>query len=81
MLKVIRFIGQNLGKLEALHVKITAAYNLWTTIFEAIKPLLPATASPVAVVASAVLADEPAAPVARPDEATDADYMAASGQL
>lgn len=46
--KVVLFLANNIGKVDALHDKITAVYNLWTTIYNAIKPLLPTSAAPVA---------------------------------
>lgn len=76
MKKVILFIAQNIGKVDVLHDKITAAYNLWNTIYQALKPLLPSSPSlvaPVAPVASAA----PVAVDGPPAEPSDADFIAA----
>ena len=83
MKKVILFIAQNIGKVDVLHDKITAAYNLWNTIYQALKPLLPSSPSPVAPVAPLASAAE-VAPVAAdgpPEQPNDTDFMRASGLI
>ena len=48
MKKILLFLATHLGKVDTLHDKITAVYNVWNTIYGYIQPLLPAKTPVVA---------------------------------
>jgi hypothetical protein len=68
LMKVISFLLANIGRVHVLNQKIEAFYDLWSTIYQKVAPLLPQHVAATAAVAAAVQ-EEPAQPAVPEPEA------------